>query len=224
MDVSERFYQVVLISVRDMDLFERYQTAVAPVALEYGGVERQLLPEQVYAEGVPRPDIVNIVYGRSPDSVQRLNADPRFQAVVAMRSDSIDMISITGTSDGATVSDEGLADRLYLVELARFGPGGEAAYRAYEREAEDFMAPFGYHVERVIRPDGAGDGLPFRPDLIKIAYFDDSAAMDRMHADPGHARIEGELYTAAVAESVWLVARARAVAPRGPSTTASATS
>jgi uncharacterized protein (DUF1330 family) len=223
-DVNERSYQVVLISVRDADLFERYQTAVAQVALEYGGIERQLLPQQVYADGVQRPDIVNIVYGHSPDYLQRLDADPRFQAVVSMRSNSIDMISITGTSDRATVSNEGLADRLYLMELARFGPGGEAAYRAYEREAEDFVAPFGHHVERVIRPDGIGDGLPFRPDVIKIAYFADGAAMDRMHADPGHARIEGELYTAAVAESVWFVARARAVAPHGSTATVSATS
>jgi uncharacterized protein (DUF1330 family) len=170
-DTNVRFYHVVLISVRDSDLFERYQTTVAPVALDYGGIERQLLPEQVYAEGVQRPDIVNVVYGRSPDFLRRLDADPRFQAVVSMRSDAIDMISITGDI-------------------------------------------------------GRGHSVPFRPDLIKIAYFDDGTAMDRMHTDPdpGHARIEGELYTAAVAESVWFVARARAIATHGSTATASAPS
>ena len=216
-DLPVRYYQLVLISVRDAELFARYQTAVAPIARGYGRVERQLVPERVYGEAVPLPDIVNVVYGNSEESFHALSRDRRFAEVVPMRSASIDMSSISGPAERGEVSEDGLADRLYLVELARFGADGECAYRAYEREAGAFMAPFGYHVERVIRPDGEGSGLPFRPDLVKIAYVDGAGALDRMHADPGQARIEGELYAAAVAQSVWFVARAQAVAPAVPS-------
>jgi hypothetical protein len=65
---------------------------------------------------------------------------------------------------------------------------------------------------RVFRPDLV-NGLPFVPDIVKVAYLDQAEAMDRMHADPGHVRVEGELYETAVAESLWFVARARAPMP-----------
>jgi hypothetical protein len=64
----------------------------------------------------------------------------------------------------------------------------------------------------VVRPEADVDGLAFRPDLIKVSYFDDEASMDRARAEPSHARLESKR-AAVVAESLRLVARARVLPP-----------
>jgi hypothetical protein len=158
---------------------------------------------------VALPDIVNIVHTANEGSLKAMNADREFLAVVSLRSDSTDLARVGGVDEFGAVDDAGLAQRRYLIEVARFGAGGEAAYRDYERAADALMTPYGYHVERVFRPAGDVDGLRFAPDLVKVAYFEDDVAMDRFHADPGHADLEGSRYAAAVAESLWLIARAR---------------
>ena len=206
---DERYFRLFVIWLRDAEVFGRYQRGVAAVAARYGGVERSLAPQAVYGDGLALPDIVNVAYANSREAMDEMSDDPEFQAVVPLRSASVDLAFVDGVVERGEISEHGLAARQYLVELARFGPAGAAGYRGYEREAEAFMAGYGYHVERVLRPDGAVEGLPFRPDVVKVAYFDDDAAMDRMHADPGHARLEGELYDEAVAQSLWLVGTAR---------------
>ena len=89
--MTQRYYQLVMIHIRDRELFDRYQREVAPVAYEHGGAERVLLPDQVMGASVELPDLVNVVYGHSREALDELNADPRFQAVVSMRTDSITM-------------------------------------------------------------------------------------------------------------------------------------
>jgi uncharacterized protein (DUF1330 family) len=213
MSDNERYFRLFLIWLRKPKIFERYQREVAPVAARYGGIERSLAPRQILGTDLTMPDIVNIVYFRTMASAAALHDDPQFQAVVPLRSASVDLAFVDGVMDGVVdagdTTETGVADRRYLVELARFGEAGEAGYRAYEQEAGPFMAKFSYHVERVIRPDRDAVGLPFQPDLVKVAYFDSDADMDRMQQDPDHARFEGELYNRAVAESLWLFARAR---------------
>jgi hypothetical protein len=54
-------YHLWLTWLRDRAMFDRYQTAVAPVAARYGAVERSLAPLEVYGEGVALPDIVNVI-------------------------------------------------------------------------------------------------------------------------------------------------------------------
>jgi hypothetical protein len=208
MSEESNYFQLFLIWLRDTPMFDRYQHDVAPVARRYGTVERSLTPTEIYAIGLRCPDIANVTVAPSRQAVLDLAADPEFQAVVGLRTDSTTLARVAGTSTFGHVTEDGLAERVYLVELARFGPAGEAGYRAYEREADAFMEPYGYRVERVLVPDESA-GLPFKPDLVKVAYFDDPAAMGRMHEDPGHHRIEEELYGAAVAESVWLTAKPR---------------
>jgi DNA-binding transcriptional LysR family regulator len=133
-----------------------------------------------------------------------------FRAIEHLRTESIAMAALGGLPVGGEVASGDASERLYVLELARLGPHGIQGYRAYEQHAEPVMRRFGYHVERVLAAD-AVTGLPFAPDLAKIAYFDRRDGMDRLHQDPAHELIERELYPAAVAESIWVVARAQHV-------------
>ena len=47
-----------------------------------------------------------------------------------------------------------------------------------------------------------------KPDFLKISYFRDDAGMKAFEADPGHSLVENELYPAAVANAVWISAKA----------------
>jgi len=211
---ATRYYQIVLIQLKDPPKFAQYIEQMAPVVRRYGGaLERALVPETVYAQGIFKPDTINVVHYDSREAYKAFNADPEFQAIEHLRAESIAMAGLGGLPVRGDVVSGNASERLYVLELARLGPGGIQSYHAYEEQAEPVMRRFGYHVERVLAPD-AVMGLPFTPDLAKVAYFDGLDGMDRLHKDPAHERIEKELYPEAVAESIWVVARAQRASPR----------
>lgn len=202
---DKRYYQVVFIRMKDAPMFARYLELMAPIVRAYGGdLERMLAPQAIYADRVAKPDTVNVVFYEDRDAFAAFNRDPEFRKIAHLRAESIDMVAVGGLPVEGRVSNERLGERVYAVEIARFGPKGAAGYRAYEAEADPTMRNYGYHVERVLKPDAAS-GLPFTPDLVKVAYFDTPDGMDRLHNDPAHTRIERDLYPSAVAESVWVV-------------------
>jgi uncharacterized protein (DUF1330 family) len=206
-----RYYQVVFIWMKDPATFGRYAALVEPVVRPYGGgLERRLIPDAIYAEGMAKPDIVNIVFCDSRAAFAAFEQDPEFAKIVHLRSESIDMASVAGVPTDGEVTQTDVADRLYLVEVVRFGPQGAKGYQDYEDQAEPVMHRYGYHVERRLTPDSAS-GFPFQPDLVKVAYFDSPDGMERFHTDPAHPRIENELYGAAVEQSIWVVGRAHPV-------------
>jgi uncharacterized protein (DUF1330 family) len=206
--MTNRYYQVVLITVKDPPMFRRYAELLAPVVRKYGGARERLIhPDAVYGDGVSKPDLVNVVYYDSKEAFTAFAQDPAFREIVHLRTSSIHMVAIEGPPIAGAVTDEGIADRSYLVEIARFGAGGAAAYHAYEAETAELYARHGLHVERALGVDGAA-GLDFRPDVVKVAYLDHPDGMARMHADPAHVRIEKEVYPRAAARSVWIAGRA----------------
>ncbi len=219
-DPRERYYQLVFIRMNDAEKFARYCDLARPVVEPYGGaLERMLAPDALHGESMARPDIVNIVHYDSRDAFESLHRDPRFREIVHLRTESIEMAQAGGPPTRGAVTADRLDRRLYLVEVARFGPRGADGYQQYEQEAEPLMARHGYRVERVLIPDSSS-GFPFEPDIVKIACFPDAECMERMHRDPAHARIENELYPSAVAQSTWLTASvhpaARRIAMRWP--------
>ena len=173
------------------------------LAPAHARLERVLVPQTIYAEGMAKPQAVALWSyadnqgGGGIDPLQVLNS-------VAAGHAGLDVASLSGRVQNQSISEQNLAGRFYLVELAHFGPQGRGAYTDYAVEAEGVMANYGYHVEAVVLPHG-GAGLPFKPDLATVAYFDTPDGMDRMHKDPAHHRIEAELYPAAVSRSVWLM-------------------
>jgi YD repeat-containing protein len=60
---TSRYYQVVFIWMKDPIIFGRYAALVEPIVRQYsGGLERRLVPDAIYAEGMRKPDLVNIVF------------------------------------------------------------------------------------------------------------------------------------------------------------------
>jgi uncharacterized protein (DUF1330 family) len=203
-----RYYQVVFIWMKDPVIFGRYAALLEPVVRPYGGgLERQLIPDAIYAQGIPKPDIVNIVFYDDRAALVAFDKDPEFVKIVHLRSESIDMAAVAGVPVGGDVAQTDVGNRLYLVEVARFGPQGAQGYQDYEEQAEPVMHRYGYHIERRLAPDSAS-GFPFQPDVVKVAYFDSPDGMERLYEDPAHPRIENELYPAAVQQAVWVVGRA----------------
>lgn len=202
---DDRYFQLVFLWLTDRPKFARYVEQITPFAVQYGArLDRQVKADTFVAEGLDSPDVVNLVSSPDREAFDAFHRDEGFQKVVHLRSESTRMASAQGRSSRGEVARGDAKGRLYLVELATYGDGGEAAYRAYEAEAEPVMARYGYHVERVFRPDQAS-GFPFVPDVVKVAYFDAADGMERMHGDPMHAKLENELYPKAVKTSVWVL-------------------
>lgn len=205
-NAETRYYQVVFLWTKDPAKFGRYLELATPVVDRYGGaLERMLMPDVIYAEGVQKPDIVNIVYYDSREAFHALHQDPDFKKIVHLRSESVDLFAIDGAPLTGAVSSEALNKRLYLLEVAKLR-AGLAGYRRYEEQADPVMSRYGYHVERVMSAEDAS-GFSFRPDIVKVAYFDEQDGMERMHKDPEHGRIENDLYPSAVEKSVWVIGR-----------------
>lgn len=206
------YHQLVLIWLRDAPTFRSYQEQVQAIAARYGALDQMFAPQSLYPEGLSKPDILNLVHYNGYADVSALQADPDFQRVLPMRTASIDMASVSGWSEWADERPNANTERLYLIEIARLGAGGRAAYDRYNARAREAMAAYGYHVERRLRADQAA-GLPFEPDVVQIAYFDDPAGMDAFHRDPAHAELERS-YGEVVAESVWILGAVHPDSPR----------
>lgn len=200
-----RHYGVYLIWIKDPDKWQRYRELAAPIARRYGAVERTLRADKIFLEGRTPPDLVNIVYSPSRADFAKLDDDEAFRKIVHLRTESTDLMYLQGESLAGEVSQEGIDQRMYLVEIANFGPAGAPAYHRYEAESEPVLQRYGYHVERVLNVREHSPGWPFEPDLVKVSYFDQRDGMSRMEADPEHGRIEA-LYPSVVKDSIWIFA------------------
>lgn len=199
---TTRYYGLYLVWIKDPAKWNRYRELVAPIARRYGTVERSLRGTTIYFEGRTAPDVVNVVHSPSQKAFEQLDRDPEFQRIVHLRDESTELVSVFGDPIAGEVSSNA-GQRAYVVEIAKFGAEGAAGYRRYEAEATPLLRRYGYHVERVFSVRGPSEGLPFQPDLVKVAYFEQPDGMARVESDPEHARIEG-LYPSAVAQSVWI--------------------
>jgi uncharacterized protein (DUF1330 family) len=217
---SDRYYQLVLLWFKDPVKFERYCHLVAPIVTPYGsGLDRQFAPETIYApnESLKRPDVVNLVYYGSRDAFATFARDEAFREILHLRTESTDLASIEGVSIRSATDSVSTTllpggdpkRRLYMIEIARFGKGGEASYREYERASEAVMARYGYRIERSLSPKSSS-GLPFAPDIVKVAFFESPEGLEAFHRDEAHERLEKVLYPAATSESIWLVGKTTA--------------
>lgn len=201
------FQQVVLLTVDDAETFGTYLADAAAAIVRSGGaLDRAVAPESVLGD-VAAPTVVNVVHYDSRASYEAMLADPEFVSAVRLRDRSTRLLSIEGEPTEANF-DGGAPDRLYLIEIAAFGDGGRSAYISYDARARALMEPYGYRVELVMDVSSFSSGLPFRPDVVKVASFESADAMHRFEADPAHREVEGDAYTAAVRRSIWVVGHA----------------
>ena len=209
---DERWYQLVIIWLRDPAKFQEYAEALAPVVTRYGGMADQVFtPTAIHPHGLELPDVVNLVHYDTKQAFTAFSADPAFHRIRHLREESIDMLAFGGRMRQrmpAVVT----AERVFGIEIARFRGGDPAAYRRYEAEGEPVMRSHGFHVDYVLDLDADLDDSPAsqRYDLVKVSSFPslrDKAGFER---DPAHDRIETSLYPAAIDNVIWLDAVATA--------------
>lgn len=115
---DSRFYQLVLIWIRDPAMFGEYLRLLPPVVARYGGAaDRSFAVTSIQADGLAPPQVVNLVHYDSQDAYQRFNEDPDFRAIEHLRSESVSLMSFEGWLRSADPSTDGLADRHYRIEI-----------------------------------------------------------------------------------------------------------
>jgi uncharacterized protein (DUF1330 family) len=204
---GSRYHQLVFIWIRDLAMFAAYLRDLPPIVARYGGAaDLSLRPTAIQADGLRRPDVVNLVHYDDRQAFQRFNADPDFLAIEHLRAGSVDLMTFEGYLRPIHLPPAAPPDRLYTVELATYRDGSGEAYRAYEQLGEARMREYGYRIEYVLDAETAPAGRP-RPDLIKISSFPDEAARAAFEADPMHTEVEEKLYPAATDHVVRLTGR-----------------
>jgi uncharacterized protein (DUF1330 family) len=202
------YHQLVFIWIRDPAGFADYLRELPPIVARYGGAaDLSLRPTAFWADGLTRPDIVNLVHYDDRDAYRRFNADPDFARIEPLRAASVDLLTYEGHLTVADPSPAGVPGRVYNVELAGYRDATGEAYREYEERGEARMREYGYRVEYVLAADTTPADHP-RPDMIKISSFPDEAARAAFEADPAHGQIEEKLYPAATDHVIWLTAQA----------------
>jgi uncharacterized protein (DUF1330 family) len=210
-DMDGSWHQLVLIWIRDPAQFQDYLSAMAPIVSRYGGAaDRLFAPTALHADELTTPDAVNLVHYDDRAAFAAFNQDPDFQQIKHLRDESVDLLSFEGRLARADPAPPD-PQRVYGIEIVRFPDGSRKAYERYEREGESVMGRYGFQVEHVLDLDTTSTaGRRF--DLVKISSFPSSAQRAAFETDPEHARIEQDLYPAAVADLIWIDATLRPAA------------
>ncbi len=206
-----KYYQVVMIWLKDPAKFQEYGQKMAPIVSKYGGNgERILTPIESFYGGktgqdLSKPDMVNIVFYDSKEAYEDFENDPEFRKIEHLRSESIKMVAIGGKVTGGELKSGNVSQRLYMIEVGYFNDNGKN-YKAYEKASKGFNKRLGLNKERVLIPDQVWGEIEM-PDLVTIKYIDDAANKAKMEADPDHERIE-TLYGKAMKDLIWIEGKA----------------
>lgn len=156
----------------------------APVA----SATLQLLPEQVHGEGLPTP----------PQVLSLVAGDPQ---------DPLEGVVIEGHARSGHAPSEDPSGRLYLVEIAAFGPGGADAWERYQRRAAPLLAACGHRIEHTLDvTDHAG--LSLEPDVVQVSSYTTPSGPSCVEQHPDHASLEAA-YPDVVSAAIWIVGSAR---------------
>lgn len=206
-----KYYQVVMIWLKDPAKFQEYGQKMGPIVARYGGNgERILTPVESFyggktGQGLTKPDMVNVVYYDSKEAYDNFENDPEFLKIKHLRSESIRMVAIGGKVKEGELKSGKVQDRLYMIEFGYFKDEGKA-YKAYQKASKGFNQRVGLNSERVLVPDQVWGDIEL-PDLVTIKYIDQASDKSRMESDPDHSKIE-ELYGAAMRDLIWIEGKA----------------
>ncbi|MDW3193754.1 MAG: DUF1330 domain-containing protein [Cytophagales bacterium] len=209
--VNDKYYQVVMIWLKDPAKFQEYGQKMGPIVGKYGGSgERILTPVESFyggktGEGLSKPDMVNIVYYYSKEAYENFENDPAFKKIEHLRSESINMVAIGGKVKGGELLPGDASQRLYMIEFGYFKDKGKN-YKAYEKASKGFNQRLGLNKERILIPDQVWGDIAL-PDLVTIKYIDDASNKSKMESDPDHAKIEA-LYGEAMSDLIWIEGKA----------------
>lgn len=207
-----KYYQVVLVWVKDPQKFQDYGAKMGPIVAKYGGrAERIMSPVNSFYGGetgksLSQPHMVNIVYYDSKEAYEQFEKDPDFVKIKHLRSESIDMAGIGGTIEGGDLADGDLLQRLYMIEFAYYKDGHGKAYKDYRKKSKGFSERHGLRIERTLKPDAVFGNITM-PDLVNVLYLEDASRKKAMEQDPQHAEVE-KMYGEAIGDLIWIEGKA----------------
>lgn len=208
---EEKYYQIVMIWLKDPAKFQEYGQKMAPIVSKYGGNgERIITPVESFyggktGGGLSQPDMVNIVFYDNKEAYENFENDPEFKKIEHLRSESIKMVAIGGKATGGELKSGNTSQRLYMIEVGYFNDNGKN-YKAYEKASKGFNKRLGLNKERVLIPDQVWGNIEM-PDLVTVKYIDNAADKSKMESDPDHSKIE-ELYGKAMKDLIWIEGKA----------------
>lgn len=207
-----KYYQVVLIWVKDPAKFQEYGEKMGPIVSKYGGAgERIITPVSSFfggskAKDMESPHMVNIVYYDSKESYEQFEKDPEFKKIVHLRDESIEMAGIGGFVEGGDLVINDVANRLYMIEFAYYSDEKGKSFKKYEKEAKSYYEKYRLRNERILTPDNVFGGFEM-PDKVSIKYIENKDDKPLMEQDGDHGRIE-QLYGEAIRDLVWIEGQA----------------
>ena len=209
---KERYYQVVLIWVKDPDKFQKYGELLGPIVSKYRGAgERIITPVSTFSAGskadqMEAPHMINIVYYDSKEAYERFERDPDFLKIKHLREESIEMAGIGGEVLGGTLQSGAVSDRLYMIEFAYYADESGKAFEQYEKKTARYYQRHKLMKERVLNPDDVFGGIAM-PDLVTIKYLEDEKDRSAMESDAEHATVE-KLYGESIRDLIWIEGKA----------------
>ena len=179
----------------------------------YGGAaDRVFAPTAIYADALGTPDVVNLVHYDSEAALQRFLQDPEFLAIKPLRDASTRLLSFEGFLETEDPLADANCERVYGIEVVAYRHVSSAGYERYATEADAAMRPYGQHVDYTMRITGRPASEPAFA-IVRSTSCPSADARVQFESDPSHARLEQELYPAAVQSSIWLDAT---LAPTSP--------
>ncbi len=209
---DKKYYQVVMIWVKDQEKFHEYSEKMGPIVAKYGGAgERIITPVSTFyggatGKGLEAPHMVNIVYYDSKESYEAFEADPDFQKIVHLRSESIEMAGIGGFVEGGELTPGDVANRLYMIEFAYYSDENGKAYKQFEKDAKSYYARHQLKNERILKPDEVFGSIEM-PDKVSIKFLKDKAQKPLLEEDPEHEKVEKN-YGEAIRDLIWIEGQA----------------
>ncbi len=96
---EEKLYAVMLLWVRDPELFAEYQEQAKPIIAKHGmHIERWLVTENIDGDGMERPDEIVVTWFENAAAKDALEHDPEYQKVMEIRDKAVKLVAITAKS------------------------------------------------------------------------------------------------------------------------------
>ncbi|WP_223034075.1 DUF1330 domain-containing protein [Hanstruepera marina] len=211
-DVEDKYYQVVLIWVKDPLKFREYGEKMRPIVQKYGGsTERMINPvtsiySGSYGSSLSQPNILNIVYYHNKEAYENFNKDPEYQSLIPLRDEAIDIVGVGGKSiEGKLIKGEA-SKRLYMIEFSYFSDSDGSKYKLYKKNSLEFYNRNGVELERSIAPSEVFGNIIDLPNIVNISYIK-SGDSSQLQKDSEHHSIQGA-FRQAVSNTVWIEGKA----------------
>jgi len=205
----KKYYQVVLVWVKNPQKYQEYVQKLGPVVSKYeSNAERIISPVKSFfavkkGKELKTPHMINIVYYKSKKAYHKFLKDPEYIKLKKLRSEAIDIAGIDGEVIGGKLEKGNVADRLYMIEFLNYK--NKKSYNNYIKKTKPY---YKRHLvnERILKPDNVFGNINM-PDVVFIKYIKNEADRSKMETDKEHPMVE-KLYGDMLSDLVWIEGKA----------------